>query len=98
MSKIFDSLAKVGLKLPMAYDHRVKGPSVNLLNLYIATILSVTSLVSLHINNHTEATIACLTFWASANVFYAIRKLTSAKFDLDDKSVELTNEEKDEAK
>lgn len=97
MSKLFDKLSKVGLKLPMAYDHRVKGPSINLLILYTATILAVTSIVSLHKNNHVEATIATLTFWAVANVFYAIRKLTSAKFDLDDKSIELSNEDKDES-
>lgn len=96
MIKLFNKLAKVGLKLPMAYDHRVKGPSINLLILYIATILSIVSIISLHKNNHLEATIATLTFWAVANVFYAIRKLTSAKFDLDDKSVELSNEDKDE--
>lgn len=79
-----------GIRVPFAFDGVTKLPSVTLFFMYIANLLAILSLIYLHIRS--DAFIAtCMTvLYAVINtVLYLMRKLQSAKFDLDDKSFEL---------
>lgn len=82
----------LGLKLPHAYDPVTGQPSFRLLCAYVGLILAVISLVALHFNSSLlVATITTLCFWVLAMIFYMIKKLTSAKIDLDDRSISLND-------
>ena len=83
-----------GIHLPYAHDPVSGKPSITLLFPYITFVLSVISLVLLHIKpSLIVATTTTLIFWGISVVFYMLRKLSKAKFDLDDKSFELDSGE-----
>lgn len=93
---LLEFFSKNGAYLPGAYDADKKGPSVTLLFAYIAYITAIVTIISLSIKDINSGVIAAMIFSSLQTVFYLFRRLTKAKFDLDDKSVELENEEKDE--
>lgn len=83
-----------GWHFPFIHDPVTKKPSITLLFPYATFVLSVASLIALHFKpSLIIATSTSLVFWALSVVFYMLRKLSKAKFDLEDKSFELDSGE-----
>ena len=84
---------KHGLPLPHAYDPATKAPSFRLLTAYTSFLLAMLSLVALHIwSEILTASAMSIAFFALNMVFYMLKKLESAKIDLDDKEISLNAE------
>lgn len=82
-----------GLPLPHAYDPVAKQASFRLLTAYISFLVAVGSIVSLHVwPSLLSATITSISFYGLCMIFYMLKKLTGAKIDLDDKKIELSND------
>lgn len=82
----------------MAYDGRVKGPSVTLLWMYVANILAAGSVIFLHFKGEPNtATFTACIYATVQTVLYMFRALQKAKFDLDDKEIELEGEDEKDA-
>lgn len=94
IKKLFEFSAKTGLMLPGAYDFDKSGPSVSLLFAHISFYIAVISIGLLLYKDIVLGTIAAMTLAGLYFVFYMLRKLTHAKVDLDDRSFDLSNEEK----
>jgi uncharacterized membrane protein len=75
----------------MAYDGATEKPSITLLAFYLGIMLSVISLILLHIDKdkYLIATGSTLLFLGMTFIFYRIRNLDKVKIDLDDRSIEL---------
>lgn len=87
-----------GIRFPMAHDITTGKPSVTLLFPYISFFIAMTAIILLMRENTLYGAIAAIGSWIIALVLYLMRKLTKAKIDIDDKSIELENEESDEPK
>lgn len=86
----WEKFNKVGLFVPMAHDSPADKPSVMLLFAYTAHVLALASLIAFNIlGDHLQAVSATCLYAVICTVLYMLRKLSKAKFDLDDKSVEL---------
>lgn len=86
-----------GMHLPFAHDPVTGKPSVTLLFPYLTFVITVISIIALHFKpSLVFATSMCIIFWALSVVFYMLRKLSKAKFDLDNKSLELDSGEKND--
>lgn len=86
--------AEKGLYFPFAYDSEHQRPSATLFFAYISFYIAIFSLIILHFKLELlTATIMAFVFNGLMIIFYMIRKLTKAKIDLDDKSIELDNDE-----
>lgn len=97
--EIIERWSTVGIKLPYAYDSAKKTPSITLFILYIATLCLLGSLTWLHFDKSLAiATGMTMSWWALAYVFYLMRSLSKAKFDLQSRSIELDSGEKEEKK
>lgn len=97
LNNFFDKASNHGLKLPFAWDPVSKKPSITLLFPYVTFAMAVISLIVLHFYpTAIIATAMTLLFWAMSVVFYLLRKLSKAKFDLDDKSIDLEGGQPDE--
>ena len=93
MNQLLDKIAELGLKLPHAYDPVTKQASFRLLIAYISFILATGSVLALHF--HPElliATSVSIGFFSLCMIFYMLKKLQSAKIDLDDKEISLNAE------
>lgn len=96
---LYIAACELGLKVPFAFDAKTKEPSFVLLCAYTTFLLTLVSVIALHFNlSLTIATITSMTFWVIAMIFYRIGNLSKAKFDLDDKSVDLEGESDNEKK
>jgi len=92
MKELWKKWCEEGLRWPYLHDPVSKKPSVTLMFLYITFMIMVMSLILLHFfNSLLIATGTSIVAWALATVFYMIRKVTKAKFDLTEKSFELEN-------
>ena len=89
-----------GMPLPLAYDAGTKGPSITLLIFYIAMVMTVGSLTAFHFlpDKLLQPCLLTLLFLSLSFVFYRMRNLDKVKFDLDDKSIELENNDKEDSK
>lgn len=95
LKPILKAVRESGLPLPLAYDASTKRPSFRLLTVYVSFLLAVGSLVGLHF--HTEIVIASamsMLFFALCMVFYMLRRLESAKIDLDDQEISINTVDK----
>jgi hypothetical protein len=93
MQGVFKRMVERGLALPHAYDPAQKKPSFRLLTAYISFLLSVCSLIALHF--YSEMVIASamsMLFFGICMVFYMLKKLDSARIDLDDQEISLNVE------
>lgn len=82
-----------GLKLPHAYDPVSKKQSFRLLTAYCSFVLTILSLILLHIWPQLLVATAMTMLFSSINmIFYMLKKLESAKIDLDDKEISLNSE------
>ncbi len=98
LSDIWEKWSTIGIKVPFVSDPLRKEPSVTLLFSVVTFILTIISLIALHIQlNLVIATLTTIMTWIIATVFYLIRDIQKAKVDLDDRSIELenTNQDKD---
>lgn len=95
LKAFFTFSAKIGLMLPGAYDIDKNGPSASLLFAHISFYLAVISVGLLMYKDITLGAIGAMTLAGLYFVFYMLRKLTHAKVDLDDRSFDLSNEEKE---
>lgn len=89
---------EIGVKFPMAHDVTTGQPSITLLFPYISFIVAMIAIILLMRENTLYGTIAAIGVWIIALVLYLMRRITKFKADLDDKSIELDNEETDEPK
>lgn len=104
LKNFFKKASREGLHFPFVYNPKTKTPSVTLLFAYITFVLALVSSIALHFYlSLLTATIASITFWVLAVIFYRLNKLDSVKFNLKDQSFELDaddeneeNEEKEE--
>ena len=88
----WDKISVEGLKLPYAHDPATGQASVTLLFPYIVFILALIANAILLYKDTFTGTVTAIIFWAVAMIFYLIRRLSKAKIDLDDKSIELDGE------
>jgi len=97
LAKRWRSWCRDGVHFPFALDPRTNKPSITLMFPYITFVIMIISLISLHFKpTLLIATTMSIVIWAMATVFYMIRKLNSAKINLEEKSFELEGEEDDE--
>lgn len=95
IKKFFEFSAKTGLYFPGAFDALSGKPSVSLLMTHLSAYIAMVSIIYLIYKDATTGTIAAVIYSTLMITFYLMRKLTHAKFDLDDKSIELDNSEKE---
>lgn len=96
ISELWEKWCVRGINLPFAHDATTGKSSVTLLMVYISFVLATVSLILLHIWPQVilGATYSII-FWVLAVIFYQIRRLQKAKFDIDDKSFELEGVDSD---
>ncbi len=88
-----------GLLIPFVKDPVNQQPSVTLLMVLTSFLMTVVSLVALHLKaDLLIATGTTMLFWIIGMVFYLIRNIQRAKFDLDDKSFDIEGDKEDEEK
>lgn len=92
LQKYWEKAINLGLPLPHAYDPVEKIPSFRLLSAYISFLLTICSIVYLHIIDPHSGTLAALGLWTLAMVFYLLKKLSSAKIDFAEKKFEVNSE------
>lgn len=96
MNEIKTILAKwsdSGIKFPYAYDGSTGQPSITLLFAYLTFVVALVGNISVYFNpNLLTASINSSVLWVVAFVLYRMRKLDNVKFDLDDRSFELSGE------
>lgn len=94
LKETFKRLVERGLPLPHAYDPVPKEPSFRLLAAYISFIIASVSVIILHIFPSVSiATWTAIGYFTLCMVFYMLKKLTSAKIDLDDRQISLNSDE-----
>ena len=85
-----------GARLPAAYDSDKKGASVTLLFTHIANLVAIISIAILVYKDTTNGTIAAILYSIITMILYMMRRVTSFKADLDDKSIEIEGEDSNE--
>ena len=90
----FSTSLKEGIPLPVAKDVNRGEASVTLFFMYIFNMCALASLIYLHIQD-TALTAALVTATYSIiwTVLYMMRHIQKAKFDLDDKSIDLEGDD-----
>ena len=93
MKKLWKKWSEEGLRWPYLHDPVSKKPSVTLLFPYITFVMTMISVILLHLNPAMiMATTMSMVFWLISTVVYLLRKLSKAKFDLDSRSFELESD------
>lgn len=87
-----------GFWLPAAFDALTQKASVSLFFVHVANYLAVAMIIALGIQDLLQGTIAAMLFALAQTIFYLLRRLTKASIDLDDKSINLENDSKEEDK
>ena len=97
LKELFAKWSKDGIAFPHAYDAADSKQSFRLLTAYISFLLACISLVLLHIWPVLLVP-SCVTigFFGLNMTFYMLKKLTSAKFDLNDQEISLNSDDKAE--
>lgn len=94
---LFKKSGESGVRLPFVFDATTGKPSITVFFPYATFIVALLGSIVLFFNQKFfVAEMTAIGFWALSTVLYMIRRITRAKFDLKDKSVELSSE--DEAK
>lgn len=93
---LWDKWSTLGIKVPYIHDPVSREPSVTLMFPYITFVVSMISLVLLHIwPSILVATGASIMFWAISVVFYLLRKLHKSKINISKGIIELEKEDND---
>lgn len=100
IKKWFQENEQYGLTFWFAYDPVAQKPSITLFMAYIAFWISAISIIALQFRaDPILAALTSLLFTALMIVFYMIRSINKAKFDLSNKALELeSGEENKDAK
>lgn len=92
VNSLWSAWCEKGIKLPYAFDPETNKPSITLMFFWVTSILSIISLILLHLNLVSNiATTYSLVFIFSAFIMYRLRKLDKVKIDVENKSIELDN-------
>lgn len=87
-----------GMFLPVAYDASRGEASVTLFFMYIANIVAICSILWLHSKGEPlTATLTAAIYSIVWTVLYMMRRIQKAKFDLDDRSVDLEADDEQDA-
>lgn len=86
-----------GIKFWYAYDGSTDKKSITLFFTYITFWVALLGSIAVYFKSDLLfASINSIAFWILAFVMYRIRSLDKFKVDLDDRSIELSGDEKDE--
>lgn len=96
LKKIFEFSAKIGFYFPGAYDSNTDKASTSLLFANLSFYIACGSVLTLMYKDIALGTVAAITLAVVYFIFYMLRKLNKAKFDLDDRSFDLENTEGDD--
>jgi hypothetical protein len=96
IKEFLEFTSKNGLYLPSAYDNSTDKGSVSLLFAHMSFYLGCIAICLLLYKDINLGTIAAMLFAGLYFIFYMLRRLTKAKIDLDDKSIDLENKEEKE--
>lgn len=97
IKQFFEFASKNGLYFPGAYDNDKQGPSASLLFAHVANIVAIWGLITLINKDALQGVLAAISYSVLMIVFYLMRRISSFKADLDDKSIELdSGEEKND--
>ena len=97
ISSWWNRISEEGLRFPFVHSPTANKPSVTLMFVYLSFVLAFISLISAHFSLAViPATAMCILFWSLSVVFYRIRKMDKAKFDLDDKSISIEGNNDDD--
>ncbi len=92
----FDEWETKGVSVPLMYDPVTDAASLTALFPYVSFWLTIASLIGLHFfEGIWQASVGCGMLWLLSTVLYMIRKLSKAKFDLNDRSIEFESESQD---
>lgn len=94
---LFEFFSKNGAYLPSAYDAEKQGPSVTLYFSHIAFLIAIIGICFLLAKDLNAGVLAAMVFSGVQTVFYLIRRLSKAKFDLDDRQIELEGEDNEKS-
>ena len=90
---LFEFSSKNGLYLPHAFDAEKKGPSITLLFANTAHYVAIGVILFLAYKDVLSGAYAAIGYSAITMVLYMMRRITSFKADLDDRSIELDSQE-----
>ena len=79
----------VGSYFPAAYDADKQAPSVSLYFAHVAHLVSIVAICILIYKDINAGTIAAITYSVITMILYMMRRISSVKADLDDKSFEI---------
>lgn len=89
--------SETGVRVPFVMSGTQKKPSITLTFAYLTFAIACASITALHFSASLAiATWTSIGFWVIATVLYMMRSISKAKFDLDDKSIDLESGEKPE--
>lgn len=97
LKQVWAKVMEEGLPLPQAQDPAEGKQSFRLLTAYVSFLIASSSVLALHI--WPSLLVPCgmaITFFGLNMIFYMLKKLTSAKIDLNDQELSLNNEESKE--
>ncbi len=92
IKKFFEFASKNGLYLPAAYDSIEGKASSSLFFSHLAFYMAFITIICLSVKDIGQGTIASMLFAIMYLVFYLLRKLSKAKFNLKDKSIDLESD------
>lgn len=98
IKKFFEFSAKIGLFVPMLYDHTRRKPSVTLLFAYTAHFVALGGLVALLQNNLTLGVLGATGYSVAMIALYLMRHLSAFKVDIKEGEFSANSEEKPEKK
>lgn len=88
-----------GFKVPLAKDGIEGKPSATLWFAYLSFFLALGSeIYFIYKGDPLASTTTAICFWVLAMVFYRLRKLDKIKIDLNNRSIELDGDSKDDSK
>lgn len=95
----FKDWSNHGVKFLYANDASTGKPSITLFFAYVTFWLAAIGSVAVYFKPDVlTASINSTVFWVGALIFYRLRSLDKVKFDLDDKSFELSGDEDEQPK
>jgi hypothetical protein len=89
LNKIYKYLTEKGIPMPLGYDPVSKKPSITITFAHFTFTIAVFA-VFRYLNNmcNIMQVLVCIMFWSMSTVFYLIRQINKAKFNLQQQSFE----------
>lgn len=97
IKELWTEMCIKGIHLPYAYDPETDKPSITLMFFWITSFVAIISLIALHFKKDLlTGTLTSGLFVLLGFIMYRLRKLDKVKIDVDDQSIELESENKQE--